>query len=101
MIYPHDGCHIEAARRQVSIADVRSSQKGQYAKAIAERLREVGITSGRIGVTAADRMVVNVEATPMLRTARGDRFSRARTSSVPTGSRCDTDVVSAREAVHR
>lgn len=55
LIYPHDGCHIEAARRQVSIADVRSSQKGQYAKAIADRLREVGVTSGRIGVTAADR----------------------------------------------
>lgn len=55
LIYPHDGCHIEAARRQVSIADVRSSQKGQYAKAIAERLREVGVTSGRVGVTAADR----------------------------------------------
>ena len=55
LIYPHDGCHIEAARRQVSIADVRSSQKGQYAKAIADRLREVGVSSGRIGVSAADR----------------------------------------------
>lgn len=55
LIYPHDGCHIEAARRQVSITDVRSSQKGQYAQAIADRLREVGVTSGRIGVTAADR----------------------------------------------
>lgn len=55
LVYPHDGCHIEAARRQVAIADVRGSQKGQYAKVIAERLREVGITSGRVGVTAADR----------------------------------------------
>lgn len=55
LIYPHDGCHIEAVRRQVSIGDVRSSQKGAFGKAIADRLREVGATSGRVGVNAADR----------------------------------------------
>jgi Xaa-Pro aminopeptidase len=55
LIYPHDGCHLEAVRKMVSIADVRGGQNGHFGKAIAGRLREVGVTSGRIGVTAVDR----------------------------------------------
>ena len=55
LIYPHDGCHLEAVRRMVSIAEVRGGQKGHFGRAIADRLREVGVTSGRVGVTAADR----------------------------------------------
>jgi Xaa-Pro dipeptidase len=55
LIYPHDGCHLEAVRKMVSIAEVRGGQKGHFGKAIAERLREVGVNSGRIGVTAVDR----------------------------------------------
>lgn len=55
LIYPHPGCHIEAARKQVAVGDVRGGQKGQYAKVIAERLAELGLTAGRIGVTATDR----------------------------------------------
>jgi Xaa-Pro aminopeptidase len=55
LIYPHYGCHIEAARKQVSVRDVRSGQHGKYGKAVAERLTELGLQKGRIGITAANR----------------------------------------------
>lgn len=55
LIYPHYGCHIEAARKQVSVRDVRSGQHGKYGKAVAERLIELKLENGRIGITAADR----------------------------------------------
>ena len=55
LIYPHPGCHIEAVRKMVSIADVRSGQHGHYGRAVAERLLELGLQKGRIGITAADR----------------------------------------------
>jgi Xaa-Pro aminopeptidase len=55
LIYPHYGCHIEAARRQVSVKDVRSGQHGKYGKAVAERLIELKLQKGRIGITAANR----------------------------------------------
>lgn len=55
LIYPHYGCHIEAARKQVSVRDVRSGQHGKYGKAVAERLIELNLQQGRIGITAADR----------------------------------------------
>jgi Xaa-Pro dipeptidase len=56
LIYPHAGCHIEAARRMVGIRDVRGDQGGQYAKVIADFLREHGLEEGRIGITAIDRI---------------------------------------------
>lgn len=55
LIYPHPGCHIEAARKMVSITDVRSGRHGRYGEAISERLAEVGAADGRVGITAADR----------------------------------------------
>ncbi len=55
LIYPHPGCHIEAARKMVSIRDVRGGQHGHYGRAIAERLAELSLQAGRIGITAADR----------------------------------------------
>jgi Xaa-Pro dipeptidase len=55
LIYPHYGCHIEAARKQVSVRDVRSGQHGKYGKAVGERLIELGLPKGRIGIAAADR----------------------------------------------
>ena len=55
LIYPHYGCHIEAARKQVSVRDVRSGQHGKYGKAVAERLIELKLEKGRIGITATDR----------------------------------------------
>lgn len=55
LIYPHYGCHIEAARKMVSVKDVRSGQHGKYGKAVAERLLELKLDRARIGITAADR----------------------------------------------
>lgn len=55
LIYPHAGCHIEAARQMVSVRDVRGSQGGQFGQVLAGRLEELGLHSGRIGITAADR----------------------------------------------
>ncbi len=55
LIYPHPGCHIEAARQMASVRDVRGGQRGKYAKVIAARLAELNLTAGRVGVTATDR----------------------------------------------
>ncbi|HKA46248.1 MAG TPA: M24 family metallopeptidase [Burkholderiales bacterium] len=55
LVYPHPGCHIEAARKMVSLRDVRGGEHGQYGKVVAERLAELGLQSGRIAITAADR----------------------------------------------
>lgn len=55
LIYAHAGCHIEAARQMVSIKDVRGSEDDQYGKVIADRLTELSLQAGRIGITAADR----------------------------------------------
>lgn len=55
LIYPHPGCHIEAVRKMVSVRDVRGGQHGHYGRALAERLTELGLQAGRIGIAAADR----------------------------------------------
>lgn len=55
LVYPHPGCHIEAARKMVSVRDVRGGEHGHYGKVVAERLIELGLQSGRIAITAADR----------------------------------------------
>lgn len=55
LIYPHAGCHIESARRMVSIRDVRGSEHGHYGKVLAERITELGLQAARIGITATDR----------------------------------------------
>ncbi|MBI3917778.1 MAG: aminopeptidase P family protein [Betaproteobacteria bacterium] len=55
LVYPHPGCHIEAARRMVSIKDVRGGEHGHYGKVVADRLIELGLRNGRIAIAAADR----------------------------------------------
>lgn len=55
LVYPHPGCHIEAARKMVSIKDVRGSEHGHYGKVVADRLIELGLQNGRIAIAAADR----------------------------------------------
>ncbi len=55
LIYPHAGCHIEAARRMVSVHDVRSSDHGHYGNVLAQRISELGLAEGRIGITSTDR----------------------------------------------
>jgi Xaa-Pro aminopeptidase len=55
LIYPHPGCHIEAARKLVSVDDVRGGEHGHFGRVLAKRLAELGIEKGRIGIAAADR----------------------------------------------
>ena len=56
LIYGMGGTHIEAVRREVSVAiqDVRSSRNGQFAIVMAERIRELGLEGGRIGLLEVD-----------------------------------------------
>jgi Xaa-Pro aminopeptidase len=56
LIYPHAGCHIEAARLMVGISDVRGDEGGKFAKVIADFLKEHGVEKGHIGITAVDRI---------------------------------------------
>ncbi|NNE89757.1 MAG: aminopeptidase P family protein [Silicimonas sp.] len=56
LIYGMGGTHIEAVRREVSVAisDVRSSRNGQFAEVMAERIEEAGATKGKIGLLEVD-----------------------------------------------
>src|ERR1700726_1132810 len=56
MIYSMGGTHAEAVRRQVEIAvkDVRHSRSGRYADIMVERLRELKLERGRIGLMEID-----------------------------------------------
>src|SRR5579885_1639495 len=57
MIYSMGGTHAEAVRRHVEVAvkDVRQSRNGQYAMVMVERLRELRLEKGRIGLMEIDR----------------------------------------------
>jgi Xaa-Pro aminopeptidase len=50
------GTHAEAVRRQVApaLSDVRQSRGGRYAEVMVERLKEIGLTRGRIGLVEID-----------------------------------------------
>ncbi|HMQ30922.1 MAG TPA: Xaa-Pro peptidase family protein [Chloroflexaceae bacterium] len=54
LVYSMGGTHAEATRRAVSVKDVRQSRLGRFAEVIAERVAELGLAEGRIGVTAVD-----------------------------------------------
>lgn len=56
MIYSMGGTHAEAVRRNVEVAvkDVRHSRGGQYAQVMVERLRELKLERGRIGLMEID-----------------------------------------------
>jgi Xaa-Pro dipeptidase len=56
MIYSMGGTHAEAVRRQVAVAvqDVRHSRNGRYAEVMVERLRELKLERGRIGLMEVD-----------------------------------------------
>jgi Xaa-Pro dipeptidase len=56
LVYGMGGTHIEAVRREAAAAvtDVRSSRGGRYGEVIAERIRELGLERGRIGLTEVD-----------------------------------------------
>ena len=56
LIYSMGGTHAEAVRRQVEVAvkDVRHSRNGRYADVMVERLRELKLERGRIGLMEID-----------------------------------------------
>src|SRR3954467_4437856 len=56
MVYSMGGTHAEAVRRQVEIAvkDVRHSRNGRYADIMVERIRELKLERGRIGLMEID-----------------------------------------------
>lgn len=56
LVYAMGGTHAEAVRREVAVAcrDVRPSRNGRYAEVIVERLRELGLERGRIGLLEID-----------------------------------------------
>lgn len=56
MIYSMGGTHAEAVRRlvEVAVTDVRHSRSGRYADVMVERLRELKLERGRIGLMEID-----------------------------------------------
>ncbi len=56
LIYAMGGTHIEAVRRETAAAlsDVRSSRGGRFGEVMVERIRELGLESGRIGLLEVD-----------------------------------------------
>lgn len=56
MIYSMGGTHAEAVRRKVAVAvkDVRHSRNGRYADVMVERLKELKLERGRIGLMEID-----------------------------------------------
>src|SRR4051794_2171625 len=56
LIYSMGGTHAEAVRRQVDVVvkDVRHSRNGRYADIMVERLRELKLERGRIGMMEID-----------------------------------------------
>src|SRR5712675_2099143 len=56
MIYSMGGTHAEAVRRQVEIAvkDVRHSRSGRYSDIMVERIRELKLERGRVGLMEID-----------------------------------------------
>jgi Xaa-Pro aminopeptidase len=56
LIYAMGGTHIEATRRATAaaISDVRSSRNGRYAEVMVERIKELGLERGRIGLLEID-----------------------------------------------
>ncbi|MBA3518587.1 MAG: aminopeptidase P family protein, partial [Rhizobiales bacterium] len=56
LIYAMGGTHIEATRRETAaaISDVRGSRNGRYAEVMVERIKELGLERGRIGLLEID-----------------------------------------------
>ena len=56
LVYGMGGTHIEAVRRETAnaLSDVRGSRNGQFGIVLAERLKELGLERGRIGLLEVD-----------------------------------------------
>jgi Xaa-Pro aminopeptidase len=56
LVYAMGGTHAEAVRRvtAAAISDVRHSRNGKYAEVMVERIQELGLSKGRIGLLEID-----------------------------------------------
>jgi Xaa-Pro aminopeptidase len=54
LVYGMGGTHIEATRRAVAVKDVRPAGRGQFAQVLVDRLRELKLERGRLGITMID-----------------------------------------------
>src|SRR5437588_5861063 len=56
LVYSMGGTHLEAVRREVAgaISDVRHSRGGHFAEVMVERIKELGLERGRIGLLEVD-----------------------------------------------
>lgn len=56
LVYSMGGTHCEAVRRETAAAlsDVRGSRGGRYAEVMAERIKQLGLERGRIGLLEVD-----------------------------------------------
>jgi Xaa-Pro dipeptidase len=54
LIYSMGGTHIEATRRESAIKDVRQSRGGRFAEVMIERIKELGLERGKIGILEID-----------------------------------------------
>jgi len=54
LIYSMGGTHIEAVRQESAIKDVRQSRGGRFAEVMVERIKELGLERGKIGLLEVD-----------------------------------------------
>jgi len=54
LVYSMGGTHIEATRRESAIKDVRQSRGGRFAEVMVERIKELGLERGKIGLLEID-----------------------------------------------
>jgi len=54
LIYSMGGTHIEATRKESAIKDVRQSRGGRFAEVMIERIKELGLDQGKIGILEVD-----------------------------------------------
>jgi Xaa-Pro dipeptidase len=54
LVYSMGGTHIEATRRESAIKDVRQSRGGRFAEVMIERIKELGLEHGKIGILEVD-----------------------------------------------
>jgi Xaa-Pro dipeptidase len=54
LVYSMGGTHLEATRRESAVKDVRQSRGGRFAEVIVERIKELGLERGSIGLLEID-----------------------------------------------
>ncbi len=54
LVYSMGGTHIEATRKASTIKDVRQSRGGRFAEVMVERIKELGLEHGKIGILEVD-----------------------------------------------